>query len=63
MEITVAQKKKKLQMIANRNGVSLSTVYRIQRGDGSQRNPKFQTVKQELRLLEEHREGIPGVRS
>lgn len=60
MEITVAQKKKKLQMIANRNGVSLSTVYRILRGDGSQRNPKFQTVKQELRLLEEHREGIPG---
>ena len=60
MEITVAQKKKKLQMIARRNGVSLSTVYRIQRGDGSRRNPKFQAVKQELRLLDECGEGIPG---
>ena len=60
MEFSVPQKKKKLEMIAKRNGVSLSTIYRIQRGNGSQRNPRFQSIKKELRFLEEHREGIPG---
>lgn len=60
MERTVTQKKKKLQQIARRNGVSLSTVYRIQRGSGSQKNPKFQSVRQEIRLLQEDRSDIPG---
>lgn len=60
MERTVTQKKKKFQQIARRNGVSLSTVYRIQRGTGSLKNPKFRAVQQEIRLLQEDRSDIPG---
>ncbi len=60
MERSVTQKKKKLQQIARRNGVSLSTVYRIQRGSGSLKNPKFRAVQQEIRLLQEDCSEIPG---
>ncbi len=60
MERTVIQKKKKLIQIARRNGVSLSTVYRIQRGDGCAKNPRYHAIRREIRLLDENRSDVPG---
>lgn len=53
------QKKKLLQDIADRNGVSIATVYRILHGTGSLKNPSYQAIYNELQELDKIQNGIP----